>query len=243
MKKITLLFLVVLSITQFGYSCDCIGANISFCDEVSSINEDEIVARIQIVSREGLGGKAQILYLYKGVEEKKVIQIWGGGGGDCSIVLGRVGQILIMKIGRITQNYPYSPEMKIGDYKSGGVCSNTTLIVENGKIQGRISKLIKSNIIDDDDPKSLSFCSIFESDAQELESVKISPNPTSDNLTIRGLRSSVIVSIFDYMGKLLSEEVISPSNNNVSFINFANGLYIIRFRRNNAIKGLKIVKN
>jgi Secretion system C-terminal sorting domain len=242
MKKIIVIFSIVLIFYQSGISCDCLGSGKTFCDEANSINENEIIARIQIESREGLGGQARILNLYKGSEERKVIQIWGGNGANCINTLGKVGQIFIMKIGRITKEYPFSPEKKIGDYSSGFICANTTLWVDKGKIRGVISQTMKYELIEDIDPMNLFFCPLFKSDAQELQTIQISPNPTSNDLTIKGLKSDITVLIFDAIGRLLAEKAVAESNNSVLVGDLTSGLYIIRFRKNMTTKSLKFVK-
>lgn len=242
MKKIVLLLALCFSFLQTGLSCDCIGNLKTFCEEVSSITENQIVVRVQIASREGLGGKASILSLYKGVENEKIIQIWGGSGADCTEMLGSVGQTFIMILSRIEQVNQFNTKFKIGDYKAGFICSNNMLSVDKGKIIGMITNPSKSDAITDSDPTNLFFCPKFSSDVQELEKINIFPNPTSKNLTVSGLKSVVTLDIYDVLGRHLFEKLITVSDNTVVFNDLASGIYIIHFRKNNAVKGLKFVK-
>jgi Secretion system C-terminal sorting domain len=242
MKKITLLFSVLFGLHQLGFSCDCISYGKTFCDIALSIKEDQIIARIQIESREGLGGQARILQLYKGTEEQEVIQIWGGNGGDCIQGFGRVGEILIVILGRFNQVNKFKPLIKIGDYSMGTDCGNTTLRVENGMISGLLTAKNTYEKMADTDPRNLSFCSSFITNEQELQGIAITPNPTSIDLTIRGLTSEMTISIFDVIGRLLSERMVSASDNNVLVGELSSGIYIIRFRKNTLIKELKFVK-
>jgi Secretion system C-terminal sorting domain len=242
MKKIAILLTLYFSFLQTGFSCDCIGSSKTFCDEASSITENQIVVRVQIASREGLGGKARILNLYKGIENEKIIQIWGGSGADCTEMLGSVGQVFIMILRRIEQINQFNPEFEVGDYKAGFICSNNRLSVDKGKIIGMITNPSKSDTITDSDPTNLFFCPKFSSDVQELEKINIFPNPTSKNLTVSGLKSVVTLDIYDVLGRHLFEKLITVSDNTVVFNDLTSGVYIIRFRKNNAIKGLKFVK-
>jgi Secretion system C-terminal sorting domain len=244
MKKITLLLFFILSLHQLGFACRCASPTKTFCDEAISINENHIIARIQIESKDGIVGQARILNLYKGTEDRKTIQIWGGtgsGGGDCIYTIGNVGQIYIIILYRFNQTFPSSPAIKAGDYSMGG-CSNTILLKDGGKIKGRITQLRNDDEIDDIDPTSLSFCPQFKSDAQELQTIQIAPNPTSNNLTIRGLISDINISIFDAVGRLVSEQLVSVSNNILLVGDLSRGLYIIRYRRNTEIRSVKFVK-
>jgi Secretion system C-terminal sorting domain len=242
MKKITLFLFFIFSLHQIGFSCRCSAPTKTFCDEAISINENHIIARIQIESKDGNVGQARILNLYKGAEDRKIIQIWGGsGGGDCLYKIGNIGQIYISILYRYNQTFPNGPAIKAGDY-SMGACSNTILWKDGGKIKGRITQLGNDDEIDDIDPTSLFFCPQFKSDAQELQTIQISPNPTSNNLTIRGLLSDINISIFDAVGRCVSEQLVSVSNNTLLVGDLSRGLYIIRYRRNTAIRSMKFVK-
>jgi Secretion system C-terminal sorting domain len=242
MTKITLLLSFLLSLHQVGFSCRCSGSTKTFCDEAIAVNENQIIARIQIESRDSLGGQARILNLYKGTESKEIIQVWGGFGSDCIRTIGSVGQVYIIILDRFNQTAQNSPAVKTGDYSLGSDCSNTALWIDNGKIKGIITQLVYDEEIKDTDPTTLPFCPRFKSDAQELESIQISPNPTSNDLTIRGLTYETTISVFDVVGRLVSEKLVSASSNNFAVGELVSGLYIIRFRKNKAIKGVKFVK-
>lgn len=242
MKKIVLLLTLCFSFLQTGLSCDCIGNFKSFCEEVSTITENQIVVRVQIASREGLGGKARILNLYKGIENEKMIQIWGGSGADCTQMLGSVGQTFIMILSRIEQLNQFNTKFKIGDYKAGFICSNNRLSVDKGKIIGMITNPSKSDAITDSNPTNLFFCPKFLSDAQELDKIEIFPNPTSNEIIIKGINAEMTIHVYDVVGRHVFEKLITVADNNMIFNDLTSGVYIIRFRKNNAIKGLKFVK-
>jgi hypothetical protein len=242
MTKITLLLSFLLSLHQVGFSCTCAGSAKTFCDEAISVNEKVIIARIQIVSRDGLSGQARILNLYKGTENKEIIQLWGGNGGNCIRTIGGIGEVYIIILGRFTETIQSKPLINLGDYSMGSDCANTALWVDKGKIIGVITNLTMYDQIDDTDPTTLPFCPRFKSDAQELESIQISPNPTANDLTIRGLTYETTISVFDVVGRLVSEKLVSASSNNLSVGDLASGLYIIRFRKNKVVKGVKFVK-
>jgi hypothetical protein len=75
MKKITFLIILFFGAVQTGFSCRCQSSNKTFCDELQSITQNQIIARIQIEKCNGVKAEARILNLYKGREDKKNIRI------------------------------------------------------------------------------------------------------------------------------------------------------------------------
>jgi hypothetical protein len=129
-----------------------------------------------------------------------------------------------------------------GDYDSGFICNNTVLWVKNGKIEGKITQIGVTEQIVDSDPNRLSFCPSFQTNDEDLQNIEIFPNPTSNNLIVKGLQSEITVDVFDVVGRHLLGKNVSVSDNIVSLGNFASGLYVIRLRRNTIVRGLKFVK-
>ncbi|MDG2152251.1 MAG: T9SS type A sorting domain-containing protein [Polaribacter sp.] len=84
------------------------------------------------------------------------------------------------------------------------------------------------------------YCSTLSTEVLEKTSFTISPNPTSDFLSITGNQKRVSISIYNLLGK----EVLPESNSNkVNVKALPNGIYVIRIREGLQEVRKKFVKN
>lgn len=68
--------------------------------------------------------------------------------------------------------------------------------------------------------------------------IKIYPNPSNDFIKISGLKKSNKYTIYNLLGNVISNGVIS-NNEKVNIKNLSNGIYFLRFKNGNAIKFIK----
>jgi hypothetical protein len=241
MKKVSILPFFLYTFIQIGLACDCVTNTRGFCSFVQTLTQKQIVARVLIEKRDNASGQVRILNLYKGHETRKLIKVWSGNGANCIGFLGNVGEEFIMVFDLIEEKSSFRPEQEIGDYHPASACSPGTLKVENGKIIGAINSAKREEILDSD-PTQLFFCPSFLSDAQELEKIRVIPNPFSTQLVVEDVASDVVVSVFDIAGRLVAEINFAKTDNRLVLGHLASGLYIIRFRKNLATRSFKFVK-
>lgn len=79
--------------------------------------------------------------------------------------------------------------------------------------------------------------------SNSIDLLSVYPNPTENNVVIEGLTSTnSIVSVVDLNGKVLTELTTSSSNLEISFSNFANGIYLIKIQSDTINGIMKVVK-
>lgn len=75
--------------------------------------------------------------------------------------------------------------------------------------------------------------------------IKIFPNPTDDLITIMAsedIYQDAAVQIYDSLGTMVMEEVISQNNNQLSLAELSSGMYILKVKNNTSILSQTIVK-
>ncbi len=241
MKKLLLLISIITIFGKNAKACDCNSSLNTFCKSVEAVNDKSIIVRVIVEERDKNRGKLRILNLYKGNESKLFIQVWGSDGFSCRDNIGNVGQTFIMILYRIEKFSQFPIEEKEGDYQTWNFCTISHLLVENGKIKGRITEN-EIQTVDDSDPNRLPFCPNFKTDLEDLQSMIIAPNPTEDILYLKNLSSDTQIEIFDILGTKIQQKSILQSQNYIDVADLAAGLYIVRFRKNKAVNTVKFIK-
>lgn len=241
MKKLLLLTSIIIVFGQNAKACDCNSFLNTFCKSVEAITDKSIVVRVIVEERDNYRGKLRILNLYKGNENKLFIQVWGNNGAICRDNIGNVGQTLILILHRIEKFSQFPLEEKEGDYLTGSICTISHLLVENGKIKGRITEN-EIQTVDDSDPNRLPFCPNFKTDLEILQSMIIAPNPTENIFYLKNLTGETEIEIFDILGRKIQQKAILQSQNFIDVADLAVGLYIVRLRKNAAVHAVKFIK-
>jgi hypothetical protein len=247
MKK-TFLFILLLSVIyQNSIACDCVTQFNTFCQTIeSTVGSNFIIARFSVLKHtknkfNQSVHTLKILNLYNGVEKRQEIQAWGSDGVSCRDNLPVEGKVFIGILGRIT-DAKWSSEEKVGDYSSFSFCTVSTVLVENGKINGFINNPNLEETIDDIDPTRLFFCPNFKTDKELADEVQIAPNPTDDILIFKNLKQEIFVEIYDVLGRLVIATSISKAKNELQVADLSAGLYIVRVGVNTASNTVKFVK-
>lgn len=79
-------------------------------------------------------------------------------------------------------------------------------------------------------------------DESQTASIKLYPNPTSDNLHIEGLNNVRKLTIYDVNGRQLKSFVNSNSSMSLDISTFKTGLYFVEIKSNERIETLKFIK-
>lgn len=89
--------------------------------------------------------------------------------------------------------------------------------------------------------RTVNVTSTLSTTDKELASLQVFPNPTSDNLLIKGASGQMSkIELFGIEGKLLQSK--SKNLESLDMSNFPNGIYFVKLHVNSKVKTIKVVK-
>ncbi len=83
---------------------------------------------------------------------------------------------------------------------------------------------------------------ISEGEFAAISNILLYPNPSNDRINIRNGKGGKM-EVFDMSGKLKEEQVLTGDDTGLSVKDWDNGIYLVRFSKNEKVSHLKFVKN
>jgi hypothetical protein len=128
------------------------------------------------------------------------------------------------------------PNSQVRDYLLP-ICQFVKLKVEDDKIIGRITES-KEQVMSENEL----LCGLLNTKNENLNKIKIAPNPTENKLFFRGIEKQINVAVFDIMGKMVFNQSVNTVQNFINIGDLASGIYIVRMQYLSNIIIVKIVK-
>lgn len=119
---------------------------------------------------------------------------------------------------------------------------NTLTLTSTGSVDGflMLAKACTSGAQKTDDQTFTEFVS----ESNDLSSIKIYPQPTSNELFISDLPDGKkIISVYDLLGKLMIQVESVESKENLILESFSNGIYLVEIQTDKEVITQKIIKN
>src|SRR5690554_1190764 len=86
-------------------------------------------------------------------------------------------------------------------------------------------------------------CDYLSVGTEQLESVSVYPNPTSNVLNIEGITEEGLqITVQDLSGRVVQPKVVSNSNTALDLTGLQNGIYLVQIIKDNAQKVIRVVK-
>ena len=240
MKKLILCLSLCLLFKSLTSACDCYGPN-NFCEMVSQAKSHSpttlLVAKVKVENVGNEKADLRILQVFWGNESAEIIKCLTKDYSTCSTIdVSKVGETFIFTFYRIEVIYQFSlPSTAIGDYRLP-ICQDSKLIVANGKIFGNITE-DKPQVINEND-----FICAGLNTNPVFKNVVLAPNPTTNQVNVNGLENETVATVFDIQGRILKQIKLQSTQNTISLIELASGIYIVRLQQNASVLVTKIIK-
>ena len=240
MKKLVLCFGLCLLVKSLSFACDCSGTS-NFCESVTQAKiyspATLLVAKVTVENTDKEKADLRILQVYWGSESAEIIKCFKEDPIMCGTIdVSKVGETFIFVFYRIEVKYQFSsPSASIGDYRLP-VCQFGKLLVANGKISGNITES-KEQVINEND-----FICAGLNTNPVFKNVVLAPNPTTNQVSVKGLENETVATIYDIHGRILKQIKLQSAQNSISLIELASGIYIVRLQQNASVLVTKIIK-
>jgi Secretion system C-terminal sorting domain len=238
MKKIWFSLILVVYVNQTVFSCDCIFKS-TFCEVTQNFKRtNSIVVKATVLSVSKEVAELQVLSVIVGDESRSTIKCFRHDPVFCGTVpFGEVGETFIYIFNRIDSITAFSPpNSQVRDYLLP-ICQFIKLKVEGDKIIGRITES-KEQVMSENEL----LCGLLNTKNENLNTIKIAPNPTENKLFFKGIEKQINVAVFDIMGKMVFNQSVNTVQNFINIGDLASGIYIVRMQYLSNIIIVKIVK-
>jgi Secretion system C-terminal sorting domain len=238
MKKIWFSLILVVYVNQTVFSCDCIFKS-TFCEVTQNFKRtNSIIVKATVLSVNKEVAELQVLSVVVGDESRSIIKCFKHDPYTCgTVAFGNEGETFIYILNRIDTIYRFSPpNVQIKDYILP-LCQFIKLRVEGDKIIGRITEN-KEQVMSENEL----LCGLLNTKNENLNKIKIAPNPTENKLFFRGIEKQINVAVFDIMGKMVFNQSVNTVQNFINIGDLASGIYIVRMQYLNDMIIVKIVK-
>lgn len=247
MKKI-FITIMILQLTNNIIGCTFVPK--SFCETLDFRTEDNVLmGKISFIDEDGI--ELEVIEVLRGEENRETIRIWDGTDFECNGIwsmeandMGEINDTIIAilpKILEIENNWDI-----IGDYRRPNYYELTTqLEIENGNAIGFISGYISAppenntfeiayDLLKDNLENSIE-CNLSV-DIEEIEkrnNIKIN-NPINGELIVwtENISEPLLLKIYSSDGIEMRTEKIEFNKVIIDMIDMSNGLYFLRFEKN-----------
>jgi Secretion system C-terminal sorting domain len=238
MKKVWLSLIIIICINQIAFSCSCISIP-TFCEVVQKYAQSNpTVIKATVLSVSNDVAELKVLSVIIGDESRSVIKCFRHDPFFCGAVpFGNIGETFIYifsRIDSITTSSP--PNVQVKDYRLP-LCQFIKLKVEGDKIIGKITENKEQTMSENE-----LLCGLFNTKNENLNKIKIAPNPTENKLFFRCVEKQINVAVFDIMGKMVFNQSVNTVQNFINIGDLASGIYIVRMQYLNDMIIVKIVK-